>query len=280
MSDQERRQAFLAEMGLGPSWKLTLRPEQGAEDTLAEGTSSIEAASEEASREKGVAANLPQPHQDTFVVPTFPDAVQPDSAPSQDELDISKMNWAQLEQAVSVCTRCDLCKSRTRTVFGKGNQQARWLLIGEGPGRQEDRQGIPFIGPAGKLLTNMVRATGLDEGHDTFITNVVKCRPTDDKGGDRPPTPQEAQACLPYLQRQIELLAPEVMLALGKTSALTLLELPADTPVGSLRGKTYHYRDIPLIVTYHPAYLLRKLSDKSKAWRDLCLALSHDARDD
>lgn len=196
------------------------------------------------------------------------------------ESEIARMDWSELEAAVSVCTRCDLCKSRTRTVFGKGNPQARWLFIGEGPGRQEDRQGIPFIGPAGKLLSSMTQAMDLDEARDVFITNIVKCRPTDDKGRDRPPTAEEAQACLPYLQRQIDLLTPDVMLALGKTAALTLLDMPAETAVGSLRGATHHYRNIPLVVTYHPAYLLRRLSDKGKAWSDLCLAMSHNAQRD
>ncbi len=268
MSSQERRQAFLAEMRLGPAWKSTLLTAQRDSAPI-----------EEAPFEKTPdTKTLPsQSLQNSFYEGDVSHTPLSSLTTNTDASVISRLDWEQLEQAVSVCTRCDLFKSRTKTVFGKGSRQARWLFIGEGPGRQEDLQGIPFIGPAGKLLANMVRAIDLNDARDVFITNIVKCRPTDDKGKDRSPTPEEAQACQPYLQRQIELLAPGVMMALGKTAALTLLELPADTPVGSLRGTTYHYRNIPLVVTYHPAYLLRKLSDKGKAWSDLCLAVSHDA---
>ncbi len=271
MNSHERRQAFLAEMGLGPIWNSTLRAAQNDAVPIEE------VPLEEISGPE----TLPtQPLQGFLSKEDFSNAPLSAVVTTKDQSEISRMNWEQLEQAVSLCTRCELCKSRTKTVFGKGSRQARWLLVGEGPGRQEDLQGIPFIGPAGKLLANMVRSIDLDNARDVFITNVVKCRPTDDKGRDRAPTPEEAQACLPYLQRQIDLLAPEVMMALGKTSALTLLDLPPNTPVGRLRSETHHFRNIPLVVTYHPAYLLRKLSDKSKAWSDLCLALSHDAKHD
>lgn len=268
MKSQARRQIFLAEMGLGPIWTSTLLTAQ--DDALLMQEAPSEAIPDSSS-------TLPvQPAQDSLAESEVSDTPLSSLATNTDGGDISRMDWEQLEHAVSECTRCDLCRSRTKTVFGKGNRQARWLFVGEGPGRQEDLQGIPFIGPAGKLLANMLRAIDLDDTRDVFITNIVKCRPTDAKGKDRSPTPEEAQACQPYLQRQIELLAPEVMMALGKTAALSLLELPAETPVGSLRGTTYHYRNIPLVVTYHPAYLLRKLSDKGKAWSDLCLAASHD----
>jgi DNA polymerase len=183
------------------------------------------------------------------------------------------MDWSELEAAVAGCVKCRLCESRTKTVFGVGDTRAKWMFIGEGPGRNEDLQGLPFVGPAGKLLDNMLLAMGLSRNDNAFIANVVKCRPTGEDGRDRPPAPDEAMACMPYLQRQIELIQPAVLVALGKTAAVYLLGLPPDSPVGKLRGQVFHYGDLPLVVTYHPAYLLRKLTEKSKSWADLCLAL-------
>lgn len=188
-------------------------------------------------------------------------------------IDIGDMDWEQLNAAVSVCTRCNLCKTRTKTVFGTGDRKAKWLFIGEGPGRNEDLQGLPFVGPAGKLLDNMMRAMGMTRGENTYIANVVKCRPTDASKRDRPPEADEAGACMPYLERQIALIQPSVIVALGKTAALSLLKMDASTPVARLRGKVHRLGDIPLVVTYHPAYLLRSLADKSKTWADLCLAM-------
>jgi DNA polymerase len=159
-------------------------------------------------------------------------------------------------------------------VFGVGDEQAKWLFVGEGPGRNEDLQGEPFIGQAGKLLDNMLLAMGLRRDDNAYIANIVKCRPTDGTGRDRPPTPQEVAACLPYLERQIALIQPKVIVALGKTAALSLLGLDSETPVSRLRGTVHRYADRPLIVTYHPAYLLRNMADKKKAWADLCLAMS------
>lgn len=187
---------------------------------------------------------------------------------------IKTMDFPQLQQQVAGCRRCGLCEARKNTVFGVGDEKARWLFIGEGPGRNEDQQGEPFVGPAGKLLDNMLLAMGVKRGANAYIANIVKCRPTDDNGRDRPPSPQEVASCLPYLQRQIELIQPTVLVALGKTAALSLLGLDPATPVSRLRGSVHRYQDLPLVVTYHPAYLLRTLNDKSKAWADLCLALS------
>jgi DNA polymerase len=178
-----------------------------------------------------------------------------------------------LKSVVSSCTKCDLCKTRTQTVFGVGDQKARWLFVGEGPGRNEDFQGLPFVGPAGKLLDNMMIAMGLKRGENTYIANIVKCRPTDAAKKDRQPTPEEAGACMPYLERQIALINPTVIVALGKTAAISLLQLNPDTPVGKLRGTVHRYANRPLIVTYHPAYLLRSLKEKGKVWADLCLAM-------
>jgi DNA polymerase len=187
------------------------------------------------------------------------------------------MDWQTLESAVSICTKCRLCEGRTRTVFGTGDRRAKWLFVGEGPGYNEDLQGEPFVGPAGKLLDSMLAAMGLRRGENAYIANVVKCRPTGDNGRDRPPAPDEAAACLPYLKRQIALIQPDVIVALGKSAALALLGASPDTPVARLRGQVHRYADVPLVVTYHPAYLLRSPEDKGKAWRDLCLAMASHA---
>jgi DNA polymerase len=206
----------------------------------------------------------------------IPDGDEEEDAPAVDPViaRIKSMDWPQLKQQVSECRRCGLCNGRKNTVFGVGDEKAKWLFIGEGPGRNEDMQGEPFVGPAGKLLDNMLLAMGVKRGANAYIANIVKCRPTDDNGRDRPPSPQEVAACLPYLQRQIELIQPTVLVALGKTAALSLLGLDPATPVSRLRGSVHRYQDLPLVVTYHPAYLLRTLNDKSKAWADLCLAMS------
>ena len=187
---------------------------------------------------------------------------------------IATMDWSALKEKVSACRQCGLCEGRKKTVFGVGDERAKWLFIGEGPGRNEDMQGEPFVGPAGKLLDNMLLAMGLKRGDNAYIANIVKCRPTDENGRDRPPAPEEVAACMPYLQRQIALIQPTVLVALGKTAALSLLGLDPSTPVSKLRGTIHRYQDLPLVVTYHPAYLLRQLGDKSKTWADLCLAMT------
>ena len=200
-------------------------------------------------------------------------------AGSQADDAIPAMDWDTLESTIRGCTRCGLCQGRTHAVPGIGDRQARWLFVGEGPGRHEDAQGEPFVGPAGKLLDNMMRALGLVRGQRTYIANIVKCRPVGDDGRDRPPSADEAAACKPYLERQIALIKPEVIIALGKTAATSLLGLGEDTALSALRGKPHVYAGIPLVVTYHPAYLLRKPADKAKSWQDLCLAQRlHDER--
>jgi DNA polymerase len=179
------------------------------------------------------------------------------------------LGWEELRAAVRECTRCELCKQRKQAVFGVGAERGPWLFVGEGPGADEDEQGEPFVGQAGKLLDNMLAAAGLKRGRDVYIANVVKCRPP----GNRTPKPEEAAACAPYLDRQLELIAPKVIVALGKTAAIRLLgEGAAETSLGSLRGRVHQYRGTPLVITYHPAYLLRNLPDKSKAWADLLFA--------
>jgi uracil-DNA glycosylase family 4 len=181
---------------------------------------------------------------------------------------ILQMDWAQLEASIAGCTACGLCRSRTRTVAGVGDHSADWLYIGEGPGAQEDLTGEPFVGPAGKLLDNMLTAVDLKRGRSVFISNIVKCRPP----GNREPHPDEARCCEPYLERQIELIKPKLIIALGKVAAQNLLH--TDASLGSLRGRLHEHSGVPVIVTYHPAYLLRTLPAKAKAWEDLCFARS------
>ncbi len=185
---------------------------------------------------------------------------------------IAAMDWDTLEATIRSCTRCRLCEGRKLAVPGVGDRKARWLFVGEGPGRTEDQQGEPFVGPAGKLLDNMLRALGLARGEATYIANVVKCRPVGPDGRDRPPSADESAACRPYLERQIALLQPDIIVALGKVSALALLGLPENSSLASVRGKPATYAGRPLVPTFHPAYLLRKPADKALAWRDLCLA--------
>jgi DNA polymerase len=176
------------------------------------------------------------------------------------------MQWEELEQAVSVCRACQLCEGRRNTVFGVGDRQAEWMVVGEAPGENEDLQGEPFVGQAGKLLDNMLAALGIGRQRNVYIANVLKCRPP----GNRNPEPGEIAQCEPFLRRQVELLRPKIILAMGRFAVHTLLQ--STEPVGRLRGRVHRYQDVPVVVTYHPAYLLRNLPDKSKAWADLCLA--------
>ena len=176
------------------------------------------------------------------------------------------MDWEALAAAVAECRACDLCKARKQAVLGVGDQQADWLFVGEGPGAEEDERGEPFVGQAGKLLDAMLAAIDLKRGENVYIANSVKCRPPN----NRTPEPEETAACWPYLERQIELLQPKLIVALGRPAAQTLLQ--REVKIGAARGQLFDYKGIPLIVTYHPAYLLRNLSDKAKAWEDLCFA--------
>ncbi len=180
---------------------------------------------------------------------------------------IDGMGWDELAQAVAGCQACGLCGTRSNTVFGVGPQRADWMVVGEAPGENEDAQGEPFVGQAGKLLDNMLRAIGLDRRRNVYIANVLKCRPP----GNRNPEPQEVAQCEPFLRRQVELLQPRIILAMGRFAVQSLLQ--TQEPVGRLRGRVHRYQDVPLVVTYHPAYLLRNLPDKAKAWADLCLAM-------
>lgn len=191
---------------------------------------------------------------------------EPASPPAAPRNDVATLDWDALAECVASCTRCRLCEKRTNTVFGVGDREADWMLIGEAPGENEDRQGEPFVGQAGKLLDNMLRALSLARGENVYIANVIKCRPP----GNRNPEPDEVARCEPYLQRQVALVKPKIIVALGRFAAQSLLR--TDGSIASLRSRVHEYEGVPVIVTYHPAYLLRSLHDKSKAWADLCLA--------
>ena len=183
------------------------------------------------------------------------------------------LDWTSLRAAVAACERCTLHTTRTQTVFGVGNPNARWMFIGEAPGMEEDKQGEPFVGRAGQLLNSMIRALGYSR-EDVFIANVLKCRPPN----NRDPRPEEAVACRSYLERQVELVNPTVVIAVGRIAAQNLLA--TETPIAKLRGKVHAFgsRRWPLIVTYHPAYLLRSPSEKRKSWQDLLFARQVFAR--
>jgi DNA polymerase len=190
------------------------------------------------------------------------------------ETEVGSLDWDALAARVAVCTSCSLHATRTQTVFGTGARDADWLLIGEAPGADEDRQGEPFVGRAGQLLNTMLRAIGLRR-EEVYIANILKCRPP----GNRDPRPEEVACCEAFLLRQIELVRPRIILALGRIAAQTLL-VTAE-PIGRLRGRRHRFREtgIPLVVTYHPAYLLRSPLQKRQAWKDLQLALAVVAGD-
>lgn len=194
-------------------------------------------------------------------------ALQTDTAVPEESTDYTNFDWQALARSVEQCQKCELHKTRKTTVFGTGNQEANWLFIGEAPGADEDRQGEPFVGRAGQLLNAMLFALGLKR-EQVYIANVLKCRPPN----NRDPRPDEVKKCEPYLARQIQLLQPGVIITLGRHAAHNLLK--TELSLGRLRGQRMNYQNIPVVVTYHPAYLLRNPADKRKAWEDLCLARS------
>lgn len=212
-----------------------------------------------------VRRNLPAPGVESATASAAPE-LPPVAQPVFVREDIAS-DWPGLKAQVKACTLCKLRAGCTQTVFGVGDEKAEWLFVGEGPGADEDAQGEPFVGQAGKLLDNMLAAIQLKRGHNVYIANIVKCRPP----GNRTPEPDEVAACLPYLRQQIALIKPKLIVALGKTAATSLLGREAT--LGSLRGIEHDFHGIPLLVTYHPAYLLRSPDEKAKAWEDLCRAV-------
>lgn len=187
---------------------------------------------------------------------------------------IARLAWEELPTSVADCRACSLCATRKQTVFGVGNPSAHWMLIGEAPGAEEDERGEPFVGQAGRLLNNMLASIGLTREGETpqsvYIANVLKCRPP----GNRNPLPEEVDRCEPFLMRQIELIRPSLIVVMGRFAAQSLLH--TESSIAGLRGRPHRItvagRQIPVVVTYHPAYLLRNLADKAKSWADLCLA--------
>lgn len=250
--NEAQRRAWLA-LGIGPAWIARDTPRLDLRSPVAEG---FDRPSPDAER-----LDLPGPDAERLDL-TAPDAL--------DRQTPELLDWPALREAVAGCRACRLCETRQNTVFGIGDEQADWMVIGEAPGAEEDRRGEPFVGKAGQLLDAMLAAVGRSRGHGAFIANVLKCRPP----GNRDPQTDEAARCKPFLQRQIELASPRVIVALGRTAAQSLLA--TDASLASLRGTVHDYalggRTIPLVVTYHPAYLLRMPQDKAKAWVDLQLA--------
>jgi DNA polymerase len=238
------RNEILRELGITPVWR------RRAETPAAASVSAVPAVA---------AANVAEMES------------MPSSAPERSRTEsIAAAGWSELTAMIKGCTACALCKTRTQAVPGVGDPHAEWMLVGEAPGAEEDRQGEPFVGQAGRLLDNMLAGIRLQRGRNerggVYIANVLKCRPP----GNRDPAPAEVAQCTPFLERQIELVQPKLIVALGKFAAMTLLD--TETSIAQLRGRVHRYRNRPLIVTYHPAYLLRSLPDKAKAWEDLCFA--------
>ncbi|MBX3609470.1 MAG: uracil-DNA glycosylase [Hydrogenophaga sp.] len=214
-----------------------------------------------------------RPMATPLAAPMAPPTAQPAparNAPARG--DVAQLDWPALREAVAQCRACGLCESRRNTVFGVGHTQADWMIVGEAPGEQEDRQGEPFVGAAGQLLDAMLRACHrsrtANDASGVFIANVLKCRPP----ANRNPTPEEVLQCEPFLARQVALVQPKLIIAMGRFAVQALLK--TNEPIGRLRGRVHHYEGVPVIVTYHPAYLLRTPTDKGKAWADLCLAMS------
>ncbi len=238
------RYEILRELGLLPLWRL-----RAVSPSVAETRTVVTSYAAEAGARFDAAA-APPPHE-----------------PRGDRVQhIAALEWPEFAADVAACTACGLCRTRNKAVPGVGDGHAQWLFVGEAPGAEEDARGEPFVGQAGRLLDNMLAALGMMRGENVYIANVLKCRPP----GNRAPSPLEVESCRPYLDRQIALIRPALIVALGKSAATTLLNVEAT--IASLRGRVHRYHGVPLVVTYHPAYLLRNLPDKAKAWEDLCLA--------
>jgi len=230
-------------MGLGPLWKLR-KPR----------TPSVAA----------TAAELPAETIDSANAQVLADVVLTTGVANI----ATPMGWDELAATVAACRQCRLCEARKQAVLGVGDIRADWLFVGEGPGAEEDERGEPFVGQAGQLLDNMLASIGLQRGRDVYIANAVKCRPPE----NRTPDSDELAACRPYLAQQIVLIQPKLIVAMGRPAAQTLLQ--TEVKISAARGKLHDYEGIPVIITYHPAYLLRNLSDKAKAWEDLCFMRS------
>lgn len=278
------RDAALREMGLGPIWRRrdgqgeTPQEVQPGLATLpVDEPSAVEAGSftppatapvASSRRETPAQASARDSGIDAHALPAGRAPAPPPATPALAEprAQIETLDWDALEADIRACRACVLCERRKQAVPGVGDRQARWMLVGEGPGAEEDQRGEPFVGQAGRLLDNMLAALGLNRSQDVYIANAVKCRPPH----NRTPERSELSACLPYLDRQIALVQPRLLVALGRPAAQALLE--RELAISAARGKRFERKGIPVVVTYHPAYLLRNPQDKAKAWEDLCFA--------
>jgi uracil-DNA glycosylase len=281
----ERQRRAWDELALGPQWRrrhapvgpadeavAVDAPPQALDEMFAAGASATASGASATSAASATAVfnSAPAPASGLAAEPAFVSMIEADTIVRSPQ-EIADAAWMQVRQEVSGCRKCGLCESRHRTVFGSGPQGARWMLIGEAPGAEEDARGEPFVGQAGRLLDQMLAAIGLSREHDVFITNVLKCRPP----GNRDPSPLEAATCSPYLERQIDLVKPDLILLLGRAAVQSVLKTEAT--LGSLRRQVHRYArphgEIPVVCTYHPAYLLRNLTEKRKSWEDLCFAM-------
>jgi DNA polymerase len=255
------RQQMLHEMGLSPQWKLRDNP------SVLRGAQMPELDEPLADAAPAVAEVVAQLVAEAPAVPIKRELPAPAADRPQQ---IARMDWDALQQGINDCRACKLCEERQRAVLGVGGRSADWLFVGEGPGAEEDASGEPFVGPSGKLLDAMLAAIDLQRGEDVYLANAVKCH----SPANHAPEAAEIAACAPYLKRQISLLQPKLIVLLGRAAVHALLG--SEGLLGSLRGKSFEYRDgdraIPVVVTYHPSYLLRTLPDKAKAWEDLCRA--------
>ena len=285
----ERDAVFLAEMGIGPLWQLRGAPEvvdvpaaEEAPGMAGQAESAVEPAvgspveapadTPAAPAPVPVAKPAPAPAGDAF------EAAWDDTAVPEDAVaDIARMDWAALRLAVANCRRCGACSEGRKPMFGSGPRQARWMLVAGTPGAQDEQAGQPVSGDAGKLMENMLHAVGLSRERDAYVTPLVKCRPVSAKGGDRAPTPEEVEACRPYLERELALSGASTVLTLGQVAANGLLGRPLSEPLAGARGAVHRLGEVPLVATLHPGELLRRGQDKALAWADLCRARALDA---
>ena len=282
-----RSAAFLEEMGIGPLWTLrsagvTVAAEAAPEASLVEAAPAAKPYRPEPSpalppppvyqpgHEPRAPMNHPQPAGSAWADPDTPAVVT-------DE-EIATMDWAQLRAAIASCTRCGLCASGSKPVYGSGARQAKWVIAAGATTAADEKQGQPIAGDAGKLLVNMLAAVDLSRETDAWVTNLIKCRPSSANGGDRAPTMDEANACRPYLQREVALTGAGMVLTMGQIAANGLLGKPLAEPLSAARGAVHALGEVPLVSTLHPGELLRRGADKALAWSDLCLAKAHDGR--
>lgn len=276
----DRQRAMLAEMGVRVWWPQRQAQNEAAPAVQAEPATAVASpapvvkpfpAADALVAVSEAVARVAQPVPPASVA--RPVTSQPVPAVAMKPLaeGVDRMDWATLQATAATCQACDLCAQRKQSVFGVGDLQADWLVVGEAPGEQEDLQGEPFVGQSGQLLDNMLKAVGLNRqaqgAGGVYITNALKCRPP----GNRNPTAQELATCAPYLARQVALVQPKIIIAMGRFAVQALLQ--TTEPLGKLRGQIHSYQGVPVVVTYHPAYLLRSPADKAKAWVDLVLAL-------